>query len=111
MMQRRDMTFREPDDNDPFNGKVALESLEVMPTVSELLTRFQSASTERTVALNDVPSPWAAGVPVLPEAVPGAAVSPGTNSCSFAKAAAFTVMEELVLAVLFVSVVRSEERR
>src|SRR6266545_3632381 len=69
-----------------------------------LLTRFQSASTDRTVTLNGVPAPWAVGVPVLPVTVPGAAVSPGTNSCSFTKFPVLTVMDELVLALLLPSV-------
>jgi hypothetical protein len=43
-------------------------------------------------------------VPVLPEAVPGAAVSPGARICNFAKALALTVIEGLVLAALLGSV-------
>ncbi len=42
----------------------------------------------------------AIGVPVLPVAVPGAAVSPGTSNCSFANAPGLTVKEVLVLAVM-----------
>ena len=49
-----------------------------MPTVSVIeLTRFQFASTALTVTLNAPPAVCAVGVPVLPVAVPGAAVSPG----------------------------------
>ena len=33
----------------------------------------------------------------MPEAVPGAAVSPGTNTCNLAKAPTLTVIEGLVL--------------
>src|SRR5215475_2798523 len=39
-----------------------------------------------------MPIIWALGVPVLPLAVPGAAVSPGTNSCNCVKAAGLTTM-------------------
>ena len=85
------LTVRVPADNAPLAGKVALESLEVMPTVSVLLTRFQFASTELMVTLNAVPAPCAVGDPVLPAAVPGAAVSPGTSNCNFTNAVALTV--------------------
>src|SRR5882672_10693061 len=40
------------------------------------------------------------GVPVLPVAVPGAAVSPGASNCNFANAPTFTVIDALVLADL-----------
>src|SRR5258708_1116822 len=86
-----------PPDNAPLDGSVALASLEVMPTVCVLLTRFQSASTDRTVALNAVPALWELGVPVLPAAVPGAAVSPGPKNCSFTNAPAFTSVDQLAL--------------
>src|SRR5439155_1131534 len=98
------LTVRVPADNAPLAGKVALESLEVMPTVSVLLTRFQFASTELMVTLNAVPAPCAVGDPVLPAAVPGAAVSPGIRICILVNAPEFTVMEGLVLAVLVPSV-------
>ena len=39
-------------------------------------------------------------MPVLPDAVPGAAVSPGISSCSFANAPALTVVDGLVFAVI-----------
>src|SRR5438309_6555477 len=42
--------------------------------------------------------------PVLPVAVPGAAVSPGTNTCNFTNDPAFTVTDGLVLAVFVTSV-------
>src|SRR6266481_789857 len=93
-----------PADSAPLDGSVALVSLEVRPTVWMLLIRFQSASTDRTVTLIAVPALWAVGVPVLPVAVPGAAVSPGTNSCNFTKAPPLTVMDGLVFAVLVPSV-------
>src|SRR5207245_8531087 len=51
-----------------------------------------------------VPAVSAVGAPLLPLEVPGAAVSPGTSNCNFAKDAAFTVMDELVFAVLVPSV-------
>src|SRR5437667_9057857 len=47
---------------------------------------------------------WAAGVPGLPMAVPGAADSPGASNCNFANAPALTVIEALVLADLVPSV-------
>jgi hypothetical protein len=76
-------------------GKVALGSLDVIPTMSLALTRFQLASTALTVTLNAAPPFCADGVPVLPEGVPGAATSPGTRSCSFVNAPGSTVKLEL----------------
>ena len=61
-------------------GSVALASVEVMPAVSVIVTRFQLASTALTVTLKALPAVWAEGVPVLPVALPGAAVSPGSRS-------------------------------
>src|SRR2546427_2575995 len=90
-------TVRVPADNAPVAGKVALASLEVMPTVCVLLTMFQLASTALTVALNAVPAPWAVGVPLLPVAVPGAAVSPGTSNCSLTNGPALTVSSWVAL--------------
>src|SRR2546427_106731 len=75
-----------------------------MPTVSVLLTTFQFASTALTVTVKAVPAVCAVGVPVLPLAVPGAAVSPGISTCSFVNAPAFTVIDGLVLAVFVPSV-------
>ena len=86
------------------SGSVAFTSLEAMATVSFVLTTFQFASTAFTVTVKAVPAVCAVGAPVLPVAVPGAAISPGTNICSFAKFAVMTVMAELVLAVLVPSV-------
>jgi hypothetical protein len=57
-----------------------------------------------TVTLNEVPAVCAEGVPVLPVALPGSAVSPGTSSWSFVKAPALTVIDGDVLAVLLPSV-------
>src|SRR2546428_13844779 len=60
-------------------GNPALASLDVIPTVSLVLTTFQLASTALTATLKAVPAVWPDGVPALPLAVPGAAVSPGAN--------------------------------
>jgi hypothetical protein len=87
-----------------FAGSAAFASLDVIPTVSVLLTTFQFASTAFAVTLNDVPAVWLLGEPVFPDADPGDAVSPGTISCSFANAPATTVMAALVLAVFVPSV-------
>ena len=51
------LRVRVPAANGPLAGKVGLESVEVMPTVCVLLTRFQLASTALTVALKTVPAP------------------------------------------------------
>ena len=51
-----------------------------MPTVSVEVTGFQFASTALTVTLNVAPAVCAYGVPVLPVALPGAAVSPGSRT-------------------------------
>jgi hypothetical protein len=94
-----------PDTSGALLGMVALLSDDVIATVSLTVeTTFQSASTALTLALNAVPAVSAEGEPVLPVAVPGAAVSPGINNCNFANAAELTVMEELVLAVFETSV-------
>src|SRR6185503_6084626 len=98
------LAVRVPATKAPLAGRVALESLDVIPTVWVLLTRFQLESTELTVTLYGVPADRAEGVPVLPLAVPGAAVSPGTSNCNFTKAPALTVTAGLVLAVLLASV-------
>src|ERR1044071_9673368 len=82
-------------------GKVALVSDDVMPTVCVIvLTKFQFASTALAVTLNAVLALADVGEPVLPVAVPGAAVSPGTSNCNFTNAPAFTVTDELVLAAM-----------
>ena len=69
-----------------------------------VLTTFQFASTALTVTVNAAPEVCGAGVPVLPGAVPGADVSPGTNNCSLTNGPAFTGMAGLVLAVFAPSV-------
>jgi hypothetical protein len=86
-------------------GSAAFASLDVMPTVSVLLTTFQFASTALTVTLNDVPAVWLLGEPVLPVADPAEADSPGTRICSFANAPATTVIDGLVFAVFVPSVI------
>src|ERR1044071_61832 len=79
-------------------GKAAPVSLEVIPTLSVIVfTRFQLASTALTVTLKALLTDCVEGVPVLPVAVPGAAVSPGTRICSLTNAPAFTVREGVVL--------------
>ena len=72
--------------------------------VSVEVTRFQLASTALTVTVNDAAGGLRrTGVPVLPVAVPGAAVSPGSRICSLANAPALIVVAGLVLAVLLPS--------
>src|SRR5439155_1300763 len=74
-------------------GRVALASVEVISTVSlTALTTFQKLSTALTVMLKAVAAVLEVGVPLLPVALPGAAVSPGTSNWSFAKAAGLTTM-------------------
>src|SRR5207249_5880707 len=83
-----------------FDGNKAVESVEVIPTVSVTeLTTFQFASTALAVTLKPVLAVWAFGAPVLPRAEPGDAVSPGTSNWSFTKAPTLTVTLALVLAV------------
>src|SRR5436190_2645937 len=94
------LTVRVPADSAPLAGSRALESLEVIPVVRDELTTFQFSSTALTVTLKALPAVRGVGEPVLPVAVAGAAVSPGTSSCSFTNAPGLTVMAELVLAVL-----------
>src|SRR5213596_3870401 len=97
-----------PADNAALAGLVSFGSVAVTPTVWVLLARFQLASTALTVTLKALPAVCDAGVPVLPVAEPGAAVSPGTSNCSFTNAPGLTVTAGLVPAVLAPSV-RSEE--
>src|SRR6266699_2295533 len=85
-------------------GKAAFKSLEVMATVSLVLTTFQHGSVALTVTLNALPATSARGTPLFPAGVPGEVVSPGTNNCSFAKRAGLTVTDGLVLAILVPSV-------
>src|SRR6266581_3060947 len=88
-----------PETSAVFGGSAAVASLELSPTMSvTVLTRFQKPSTALTVTPKPMPTIWALGVPVLPLALPGAAVSPGTSSCSLVKAAGLTTMlAEVVL--------------
>src|SRR5437773_6161044 len=80
-------------------GSVTFGSLEVIPIVWEtLVTTLQFASTALTVTLKAVPAFWASTEPVLPFAAPGAQASPGTSSCSFARAPAFPARRGLVSA-------------
>src|SRR5664279_3750714 len=81
-------------------GGVALVSLVLSATVSVEMTGVQLASTALTVTLKLAAAVWALGVPVLPDAVPGAAVSPGIRICSFANAPALIVVAGLVSGVL-----------
>ena len=83
-----------------FAGRAAFASVEVMPTVSVELTGFQFASTAFTVTENEEPAVRFDGLPVLPEAVPGAAVSPGIRIWSFVNAPALIVVAGLVFAVI-----------
>src|SRR4051812_16698098 len=82
-----------------FAGSVAFASVEVIATVSVEVTGFQLASTALTVTLKLDPAVSLDGDPVLPEALPGEAVSPGIRICSFAKDPALIVVEEPVFAV------------
>ena len=93
LVLKRTVTVCVPETRAVSIGSVAVASVEVMPTVSvTVFTRFQLPSTALTVTLTSTPANCALGVPVLPLAVPGAAVSPGTSSWSFAKAAGLTTM-------------------
>src|SRR5258706_6841660 len=77
--------LRVPATKAAFAGSVADASLEKIRIMSvAVLIRFQFASTAFTVTLNTVATTWFVGVPVLPVALPGAAVSPGTSNCNFA---------------------------
>ena len=78
---------------------LALLSEVVIVTLGEaLLTRFQLASTALTTIplAMAVPAVCSVGVPVLPVAVPGMAVSPGSSSCSLVTGPGLTVMAGLV---------------
>src|SRR2546428_720458 len=58
-------------------GSAAFASDDVIATVSLVPTRFQLESTALTVTVKAAPAICPEGVPLLPVAVPGAAVSPG----------------------------------
>src|SRR6267378_4007230 len=75
-----------PPESEASAGRVAAPSLLVRWIASLAdVAKFQLASTAFTVTENGAPANWGSGVPVLPVAVPGAAVSPGINICSFVK--------------------------
>ena len=61
-----------------------------------VFTRFQLASTALTITPSPVPATCVVGVPVLPLPVPGAALSPGINTCSLAADPAENTMFPLV---------------
>src|SRR5215813_3755559 len=91
------LTLRVPAASAPLAGNTALVSLELIATVSvTFVRRFQLASTALTVTLNAVPATWPLGVPVLPLAVPGAAVSPGTSNCNLLNAPGLTTTTDEV---------------
>ncbi len=72
-----------PATSEAFAGSVASASELVMATVGTAeVTRFQLASTALTVALTGAPAITSVGLPVLPDPVPGAAVSPGSSTWS-----------------------------
>src|SRR6059036_862746 len=92
------LKFLAPATRAAFAGKVAVGSLEVIPTVSvTLVTKFQFASTARAETVKAVPAVWFVGAPVLPVVVPGAAISPGDNTCNFTNSPGLIVMDGLVL--------------
>ena len=104
-VRRVTLNVRVPDENVALAGNVAFTSEDVSParSVTELTT-FQLASTAFSVTLKAAPAVCAPGVPFFPAAVPGAAVSPGTNNCMLANAPAVTVMDGLVFVVFVASV-------
>jgi len=62
-------------------GRVALASVASIEIEFELVvTTVQVLSHAFTVTVNGMPATWARGVPVLPDPVPGAAVSPGSKT-------------------------------
>ena len=68
------------------------------------MTGFQFGVDRVDRDVEGAPAVCADGVPVLPVAVPGAAVSPGSRIWSFAKAPSLIVIDGLVLAVFEPSV-------
>src|SRR5689334_1556521 len=72
----------EPEESCAPGGSTALGSLEEIATVSLVEIRFQFASAALTVTAKEVPALWGEGAPVFPDAVPGAAVSPGARTWS-----------------------------
>ena len=62
-------------------GSTAVPAVEVRRMTSEAApTVYHAASQARTTTSNGTPVTWASGVPVLPDTVPGAATSPGSNT-------------------------------
>src|ERR1051326_683155 len=91
------LKLRVPATKAALEGRAAFESDEEIAIVSvALVMRFQLASTALTVTVNALPAVWEAGVPVFPETVPGAAVSPGARIWSLLKAPGLTVTDGLV---------------
>src|SRR3954470_23189205 len=76
-----------PPDSAASFGVIAVPSVVVRWTVwPETLTMCQVASTALTVTFTRSPELTGVGVPVLPEMVPGALVSPGSKTCNCVKA-------------------------
>src|SRR5262245_29194612 len=71
-----------PPESAPFTGVLAAASLDVMRTLSPLVTGFQYASVACSVTGNARPAFCDAGEPALPLALPGSAVSPGARICT-----------------------------
>ena len=89
-----------PDTSAASLGSTADDDDDVMPTVGFAdVTRFQLSSTALTVIDTMLPAVTAVGTPVFPVTVPGAAVSPGSSTCSFVAAPALTVTEPVVCVV------------
>lgn len=81
-----------PETSCAFDGSVAEPSDDVIAMVCVCVdTTFQFASTAFTVAVIPEPATSFVGVPDLPDTDPGSAVSPGSNTCNFVAAPAFTV--------------------
>ncbi len=86
-----------PADSAASAGSTAAPSLELRWTTSLTApATLKKASTACTCTSKAAPAVCDEGVPVLPLAVPGAAVSPGTSTCSFVKAPALTENAALV---------------
>src|SRR5579859_1992166 len=80
---------------------VNVTSVDVSVTVSVTdVTRLKNASTALTVIEKATVFVSFAGVPVLPVGVPGAAVSPGTRTCSCEYVLGLTVTVALVPVLL-----------
>jgi hypothetical protein len=82
------------------DGSAAFVSeLEIAIELADV-TGFQFASTALTVTVKAEPAVRADGAPVLPVAVPGAALSPGMRIWSFVNAPGSIVVDGLVSAVI-----------